>query len=41
MPKSSSCASEGQVKPESVLEKRARRTYSADYKMKIIAQSDA
>ncbi len=41
MPKSSSSVPETQVKPEHALEKRARRTYNAEYKMKIIAQADA
>lgn len=41
MPKPSSKRPETQVKPEPALEKRTRRTYSAEYKMKIIAQADA
>ena len=41
MPKSSNQTPDTQVTPEPILEKRTRRTYSAEYKMKIIAQADA
>lgn len=40
MPKSSSTI-ETNVKPNPTLEKRTRRTFTADYKLKVIAQADA
>jgi transposase len=41
MPKPSSKTPKTQVKPEPALEKRTRRTYNSEYKMKIIALADA
>ena len=41
MPKSTNDTPETQVKPDPILEKRTRRTYSTEYKMNIIAQADA
>ncbi len=41
MPKPSNQTPDTQVTPEPALEKRTRRTYNAEYKMKIIAQADA
>jgi transposase len=41
MPKPPSQTPNTQVTPEPALEKRTRRTYKAEYKMKIIAQADA
>lgn len=41
MPKPSNSTPETQVNPDPALEKRTRRTYSAEYKMNIIAQADA
>ncbi len=41
MPKPSNQTPDTQVTPEPALEKRTRRTYNTEYKMKIIAQADA
>ena len=41
MPKSSSDQSENQVTPDPSLEKRSRRQFSAEYKMRIVAEADA
>jgi hypothetical protein len=41
MPKPPSQASNTQVTPAPALEKRMRPTYKTEYKMKIIAQTDA
>ena len=41
MPKPPSQTPNTQVTPEPALEKRTRRTYKAEYKMRIIAQADA
>ena len=41
MPKPSSDLPEGQVKPAPELEKRTRRVFSAEYKLRIIAEADA
>jgi len=41
MPKDSNSTPETQVKPDPVLEKRTRRIYTVEYKMKIIAQANA
>jgi transposase len=41
MPKPPSQAPNTQVTPAPALEKRMRRTYKTEYKMKIIAQADA
>ena len=41
MPKPSNQTPDTQVTPGPALEKRTRRTYNAEYKMKIIAQADA
>lgn len=41
MPKPSSELPESQVTPEPALEKRTRRQFTADYKLRIIAEADA
>ncbi len=41
MPKSTSELPESQVTPEPALEKRTRRQYTPDYKLRIIAEADA
>ena len=41
MPKPPSDSNTTQVIPNSVLEKRTRRQFSADYKLRIIAEADA
>ncbi len=41
MPKSVSKRSSTQVTPEPTLEKRTRRKFTAEYKLKIIAEADA
>lgn len=41
MPKTTSELPESQVTPEPALEKRTRRQYTADYKLRIIEEADA
>ena len=41
MPKSASALPDTQVTPEPLLEKRTRRQFSTDYKLRIIAEADA
>lgn len=41
MPKSASELPESQVTPEPALEKRTRRRFTSDYKLRIIAEADA
>jgi len=41
MPKPSSALPDNQVKPDSSLEKRTRRKFTADYKLRIITEADA
>lgn len=41
MPKKPTIKPELEVKPDPKLEKRTRRTFSADYKLRIIQQADA
>ena len=41
MPKPSSALPDNQIKPDPSLEKRTRRKFTADYKMRIITEADA
>ncbi len=41
MPKTTSDLPENQVTPEPALEKRTRRQYPSDYKLRIITEADA
>ena len=41
MPKPASALPDNQVKPDPILEKRTRRKFSADYKLRIITEADA
>ncbi len=41
MPKPASALPEGQVTPEPSLEKRTRRRFTSDYKLRMIAEADA
>ena len=41
MPKSTSALPDTQVKPDPSLEKRGRRKFTADYKLRIITEADA
>jgi len=41
MPKPASSLPNNQVKPDPILEKRTRRKFTADYKLRIITEADA